>query len=219
MYLSSYVLKDDVLRRIENLEYDRGGMTNTAEALRVVREDVFNIYRGDRPDAANVAVLITDGVSNVMSHQTLPEAVKVHDDGIHVYAIGVGMNMTKEVEGMASQANKFYPLKSYDELEKLGDSLLDQFTELKPATKATPKATVRPTVPPTIPRATIMSTITTQRATPRPTTKLVVTRPPTTPTTTKPRLRPGTRALYPNFLHTNQRLPLYPNGLIFLTLT
>ena len=44
--------------------------TATHEALRVMREDVFTGVRGDRPTIPNVAVLISDGQSNIDPVQT-----------------------------------------------------------------------------------------------------------------------------------------------------
>ena len=39
-----------------------------------MREEIFNPLRGDRPDAPNVAIILTDGVSNINSRRTIPEA-------------------------------------------------------------------------------------------------------------------------------------------------
>lgn len=50
------------------------GSTNTADALQVMRENMFIPSRGDRRDAPNICVLLTDGVSNINSRRTIPEA-------------------------------------------------------------------------------------------------------------------------------------------------
>ena len=51
--------------------------TNTAAALRVMRENVFNTRNGARNDARDVAFIITDGNSNINSEDTIAEAIKV----------------------------------------------------------------------------------------------------------------------------------------------
>lgn len=190
VYLSSFVTKTDLLRRIKTLEYDRGSMTNAAEAIRVLREDVFNVYRGDRPTATNVAILITDGVSNMQPRQTMPEAQKARDSGIHMYAIGIGLNASREINGIAPIENSLTLVDSYDDLEKLGESLLNKISKLKPlipvttarsSTSPAPLAThTRPTLPRVVARTTPETT------TPRFKTAL----PPTKPTT-EPKLAPG----------------------------
>lgn len=58
---------------IQNIKYIYGS-TNTADALQVMREDMFIRSRGDRSDAPNICVLLTDGISNINSRRTIPEA-------------------------------------------------------------------------------------------------------------------------------------------------
>ena len=47
-----------------------GGRTNTADALRLAREDVFQSFRGDRNGVTNKVILLTDGGSNINSNLT-----------------------------------------------------------------------------------------------------------------------------------------------------
>ena len=51
--------------------------THTADALRVMREDIFNPRNGDREDARNVAIVFTDGNSNINEENTVPTAIQV----------------------------------------------------------------------------------------------------------------------------------------------
>ena len=41
-----------------------GGKTNIADGLRVLRTQLFN-HNGDRPEAPNIALVITDGGANI----------------------------------------------------------------------------------------------------------------------------------------------------------
>jgi Mg-chelatase subunit ChlD len=50
------------------------GNTNTADALRELRTVMFTTKHGDRPEAENVAIVMTDGVSNIEHWRTVPEA-------------------------------------------------------------------------------------------------------------------------------------------------
>ena len=65
-----------MLHALEFVPY-RGGDTYTADGLRVTREDVFDVNHGDRTEARNLVLLVTDGTSNILPQRTLPEARKV----------------------------------------------------------------------------------------------------------------------------------------------
>ena len=55
--------KDEIISQIQSVSY-LGGNTNTADALKSMRRDVFSRSR-DRSGAQNVAVLLADGMSNI----------------------------------------------------------------------------------------------------------------------------------------------------------
>jgi hypothetical protein len=40
----------------------------------MMREEIFDPDRGDRPTAPNKCILITDSVSNILPQNTVPEA-------------------------------------------------------------------------------------------------------------------------------------------------
>ena len=64
------------------------GTTNTAEALRFLRENMLRSEHGDRPNIPNVAVVITDGNSDD-NKNTIEEAIKVKEVA-HLIVINVG---------------------------------------------------------------------------------------------------------------------------------
>jgi len=81
----------------------QGSYTNTSGALRLLRTDVFTLQNGDRPDVPNVCIIITDGLSNIDSNETIPEAVLDRASGVTIYSIGVTNQFnTVELNGMAS---------------------------------------------------------------------------------------------------------------------
>lgn len=115
--LNTYRTSADVDTAVNNIKYTYGS-TNTADAIAKMRE-MFSQRNGDRPGVPNVGIIITDGVSNINSRRTIPEAVGARDqDNIHVYAIGIGLADTRELDGMASlpiDENRF-TVQSFDEL-------------------------------------------------------------------------------------------------------
>ncbi|XP_045179088.2 cartilage matrix protein-like [Mercenaria mercenaria] len=101
------------------------GNSNVADAIRAARKRMFTLENGDRPDAENVIMLLTDGLSNINSQLTIPEAKFAHLQGIHIYAIGIGLSDTREIEGIASepwQENSF-SIRNFEELSDLSESL------------------------------------------------------------------------------------------------
>jgi collagen type VI alpha len=56
----------------------------------------------DRPDAPNIAVVVTDGISNINSRRTITEAINARAKNIHIYSIGIGLKDTKEVFAIAT---------------------------------------------------------------------------------------------------------------------
>ena len=66
-----------------------GGTTNTSGALREALANQFTVENGDRPDAPNIAVLITDGNPNVDEPRTESDAEALRNGGVYLLAIGV----------------------------------------------------------------------------------------------------------------------------------
>ena len=54
-----------------------GDRTNTADGLRMMKDEMFIPSNGDREGARNVAIIFTDGNSNVNEDNTIPEAIAV----------------------------------------------------------------------------------------------------------------------------------------------
>lgn len=77
---------------------------------------------GDRDDAPNVAIVITDGVSNINSRRTIPDAELARDFGIHIYAVGIGLSDTRELDAIASEpaSENSFNVADFDELSGLG---------------------------------------------------------------------------------------------------
>jgi collagen type VI alpha len=80
-HLGDFNNRIEMIRAIDAIPYSRG-TTNTAEALKLLRTEVFQTRNGDRGDLRNVGILLTDGGSNDFS-----ETLKVctSDTVIHKY--------------------------------------------------------------------------------------------------------------------------------------
>lgn len=112
--LDNQLSKEELLETIVNIPYVQGS-TNTADALLTLRTKMFNA-QGDRPNVRNVAVLITDGISNRNSQNTIPEANNARRQGIEIFAVGITLTDTREIEGIAVKFENRFLANTFDEL-------------------------------------------------------------------------------------------------------
>ena len=59
----------------------RAGRTNIADALTLLHESMFTDTNGDRFEAPNMCLIITDGTPTVNEEETLPEAIRTRVEG------------------------------------------------------------------------------------------------------------------------------------------
>lgn len=118
--LNQFGTRQQVVDAILNIPYTYGS-TNTAGAIDVMDREMFTVINGDRPDVPNIGIIITDGVSNVNSRSTVPNAVAARARGIHIYAIGIALTDTRELDAMASvpSSDNSFNVNSFDELNIL----------------------------------------------------------------------------------------------------
>ena len=64
------------------------GWTNTADAFRAARTDIFG-RAGDRSDGTNMAIIITDGIPTRNEQQAIPEATNLQNSNVKVVAVGI----------------------------------------------------------------------------------------------------------------------------------
>ena len=74
LYCSLYFLvTSQAIRRMSYMKE----RTHTADALRLMSEEVFNERNGNREEARDVAFIITDGNSNINPDETIARAIEV----------------------------------------------------------------------------------------------------------------------------------------------
>jgi collagen type VI alpha len=101
-YLNTYSTKQDVqlaLRRVQFI----GGRTNTAAGIQYMKDQLFNPANGDRADAPNFAIVVTDGNSNINQQNTIPMAIQARNQGITMITLSVGTDINLfELRNIAS---------------------------------------------------------------------------------------------------------------------
>ncbi|XP_046571266.1 fibrillin-1-like [Haliotis rubra] len=117
---------------ITGLVYARGGGTNTAEALNLAADTVFSANRrGERPDARNVVIVVTDGMAS-NANLLLQRAITNIQNEAEVFSVGVGNEVSvSELGSIASSpgAEHVYEVATFDALMCITDSI---FTSLCP---------------------------------------------------------------------------------------
>jgi len=116
-HLNTFRTKSEIIRKVSQIKY-KYGQTNLADTMKLIRTQMFIERNGDRRGIPNIAVIVTDGNSTVNIDSTIDEARKTRDNGIQVYAIGVGFEIdTKELDGITGTPQNRYLIDHFDELE------------------------------------------------------------------------------------------------------
>ena len=107
--LDQYKHKEDLMQAIKGLPYLRG-RTHTASALRLTREELFSTSNGDRTDVADLAILISDGYSNINPEQTIPEAILAREAGIDIIVASIENDVGNlELRGNSQPSSRCQP--------------------------------------------------------------------------------------------------------------
>ena len=119
-YLNSYETKEEVFNAIDKVPYTYGS-TNTASGLEKLRKVMFTREHGDRPESRNIAIVVTDGVSNVNPYRTLDEAALLKDADVHIYGVGIGLVELTELQQIVSKPAKenTFLAQNFDDLQGL----------------------------------------------------------------------------------------------------
>lgn len=134
-YLNSYFDKQELIRVLYRTQFT-GGATNTSGALRETRLRQFTELRGDRPGVPNAVLLVTDGVSTHDTARTIPEARRLHDQGVKVFVVGITSSVDQvEIKEISSQPqqldqNYFYSTQFTNLQNGILDGVLRQLCDV-----------------------------------------------------------------------------------------
>ncbi len=99
--LNTYTTQNQILSAIDRIPF-LDQTTNTPAAIRYMRTVMFTPQNGDRPNAPNSVIIISDGVprvpldTNEARRITLQEASLAKNQGIKVFTIGIGPELTRD---------------------------------------------------------------------------------------------------------------------------
>lgn len=131
-FLNTYNNQSSIVRALRDIEYfdiavtigNRRTSTNTADALIRTQQEIFTSSGGARDQSLGyprVAVVVTDGRSNINSSLTIPSAEALHEARVTVFAVGVGRNINMdELNGIASSESFVILLSQFNLMEFVG---------------------------------------------------------------------------------------------------
>lgn len=127
-YLDDYDNKKDIIKAISAYKTKfMDGNTETGDAMETMRRNMFISSRGDRSDAPNIAVIITDGESTD-SDKTLNEAARLHSNNVRVISVGITLGIKeKELKAISSAPHilnsDYYTVDTFNNLNKITDGI------------------------------------------------------------------------------------------------
>ncbi|XP_052231181.1 collagen alpha-4(VI) chain-like [Dreissena polymorpha] len=136
---------------VNNSTYTNG-YTYTNEAIKFAREFSFKPANGSRPNAAKIAIIVTDEKFYVLSTgnstnqaDTISEAEKLQNTNVIVFAIGVGNKIHQtELEAIASKPYNTFMFR-VDDYSNLTTIIRTLATKICKETEKTNNGTVAPT--------------------------------------------------------------------------
>ncbi|XP_066300013.1 collagen alpha-3(VI) chain-like [Branchiostoma lanceolatum] len=118
--LNTFSTEAEVIAAISAIGYQNGG-TATGAAIDHVRQNVFISASGDRADAPNILIVMTDGVSN--DDVSVP-AMAARDAGITIYSVGIGDGVDiNTLQQIAGDPNKVLQATGFSSLDEIGGRL------------------------------------------------------------------------------------------------
>jgi len=125
---NTYHRPDDVNHAIDQLREVQSAQntdqTFTGAALHFIRDHVFTAMSGDRHEAPNVLVIISDGsnFANQDHQELVQQAQLLHNDGVQIIVIGIGDDAgpQSDLAQIANDGLSFLHLDDYTQLHDHG---------------------------------------------------------------------------------------------------
>ena len=115
--LNRYNSLSEVQEAIRNVPY-LGQTTNTPEAFRQADLQCFSAVNGDRDDADNVIIIVTDGVPfpTTGREPALREARRLMNQGIEISAVGITESVDENFLRGISSGDNYFKVTDFEEL-------------------------------------------------------------------------------------------------------
>ncbi|XP_052071172.1 uncharacterized protein LOC127709610 [Mytilus californianus] len=127
LQLNSEYDKEAVKQVMSEAVYQKGSHTEIGDAFQYVCDDMFVHSKGDRSDAQNYLILLTDGKSNSGANPVRVQAAACKDKGIRIATVGIGSNTDEDLlKEVAYSMPNYYLSTDYDKLPETLPNLVIQ---------------------------------------------------------------------------------------------
>ena len=139
--LNAYSKRNDLLKAVHNLRTLKSRQGNVAFGLRIVRKEILTPEAGDRPNAPNVVILLTDAESTMIRHRIEAQANLLRNQtGSRVFAVGVGRpeesdGLKNEMKLVTGDKKDVFYLNYLDGLMNTRNAIANQVFPCKPILK------------------------------------------------------------------------------------
>ena len=115
IHLNDFSTQHSLMKAVDEIPYIRG-RRNTADGIKIIRDELFSLDYGDRLNVPNFAVVITDGISKRDKYEAIPEAEMSREQGIELFVVGVEVKETNELIEIAGEKMNRFMINSIDDL-------------------------------------------------------------------------------------------------------
>lgn len=123
-FLNTYSRKSDIKTALGDMTF-LGTKTYTGLGLRYMRNEIFQRNNGDREGVPNIAIVVTDGRSNMNEHETKLEADLAKESGIRIIAVGITDQINQmELREIASDRESLITVDNFDILMEQLDNII-----------------------------------------------------------------------------------------------
>ncbi len=127
-HLNRHKTKKDIKAAVARIRHHGGIYTFTGEAIKFMRTKCFTPEHGARENVTKIGIVITDGRS-YDTQDTAVEANAAREDGIHLFAIGVGKKVDQaELDLIASHPTEEYSfmVENFNVLKNIRNLLVEK---------------------------------------------------------------------------------------------
>lgn len=126
-HLNAFTTVDEITAAIDEIQW-KDEETNTSGAIGFMRESMFRRENGDRPNAPNLGIVVTDGESNRDRGLVAPYSRLAKLAGITMFAIGIGdkVNQSELVSIASTKDNQtfVFNVDSFDTLDTINNQIV-----------------------------------------------------------------------------------------------
>ena len=146
-YLDDYETRAELKQAFQKIKITTGN-TNIYRALREMRTEVFETSNGDRIEATNIGIVLTDGVANKDASKIEDEVNAVMtEDGVEIIAVGITDKVADEqLKLIAPDAENRLRVEDFDKLMTVVENVVQQACHptTAPTTTSTTSTTTTP---------------------------------------------------------------------------